>query len=260
MQASIASGVKPISSLVASASADKPMLYWSFAASGVDTINTTGYELPALNNVGSPSFSGGGLVLNNTAALEYATADNDALRAVFDLQEGIWLFWANVTMDGSASGQDHLLSVHSGAGPQVRFNTNKATTHRPDVFLAWDGDTAATQYAGASNEFAAAAATNVCLIVDNTAGGKQLYRYVNGVSVTSASFAGKGSLSYDLGVTQRVRIGADAAGTPGNFFYGTLRRMGCAKLPAMPSNITAIVQSLHQHNCVPTRELLLALQ
>lgn len=262
MQASIASGVNPISALVASASVDKPMLYWSFAASGVATINTTGHELPALNNVGSPSFSGGGLVLNDTAALEYATYDNEALRAVFDLQEGVWLFWANVNLDATgATAQDHLLSVHStgGIGGQVGFNCFRSTSWRPDVFLGFDGESPA-QYAGGSNEFASSTTTNIALLVDNTVGGKQLYRYVDGVSKIGSSWAGKGAISYDSATTKRVRIGANSVGTATNFTKGTLRRMGCAKLPAVPSNIAAIVQSLHQHNCAPTRELLLALQ
>lgn len=263
MQASIASGVKPISALVASARPDKPMLYWSFAASGVATINTTGHALPALNNVGSPSFSGGGLVLNDSAGLEYATADNNALRAVFDLQEGVWLFWANASLAGSgANPQDTLLSVHSGVGNggQVGFNCFRSTSWRPDVFLGFDDMAAPEQYAGGSNEFAATTPTNICMLVDNTPGGKQLYRYVDGVSKIGSSWAGKGTLSYDTAATLRVRIGCNSAGTAQNFVNGTVRRMGCARLPAVPSNIAAIVQSLHQHNCAPTRELLLALQ
>lgn len=260
MQSQLVTGLKPLSSLIESATV--PMLYWNFATGAVETINTTGTALPALTAFGTPTYANGALVLDNASYYTYDTHDNAGLRAALDLQEGVILMWARVNINAlETTGQCHMLSVHAGAGPQIRFNINVNTSNRPDIWLAHDGDTSATQYAGASNEFADATDTNICLLVDNRVGVKGLSRWVDGVAKTGSTWAGKGALSYDLGPTQRVRIGSDAAFTPGNTFYGTLRRMGVINFgTSLPANINEIVQSLHQSNCIPTRELLEALQ
>lgn len=260
MQAQLVTGLKPLSSLVDSATV--PMLYWNFAEDAVETINTTGTALPALTAGGTPTYANGALVLDDSSYYTYDTYDNAGLRAVFDLQEGVILMWARVNIDASATtGQCHMLSVHAGAGPQLRFNINVNTSNRPDIWMAFDGDTSGTQYAGASNEFADATDTNICLLVDNRVGVKALSRYVDGVSKTGSTWATKGAMTYDSGLTKAVRIGADSAGTAGNTYFGTLRRMGAVNFGTnLPSNITDIVQSLHQSNGIPTRELLEALQ
>ena len=55
MNANIVTGLKPLNSLVETATV--PMLYWNFATGAVETINTTGTALPALTATGTPTWS-----------------------------------------------------------------------------------------------------------------------------------------------------------------------------------------------------------
>lgn len=254
------SGVKPIFSKF-SGELSKPMVHWPMGSAATPTV---GGPLPELTGTGSPSFAAraGWLTLADTNYFESSDFVNETLQEVFDLQEGVLLVSFQVNIHASATGQDKILSLGQGGGPALWVGVSKATTWRPDVNINFDGETTGTPtlYAGASNEFAAGVDTNICMIIDNRPTAKGLSRFVNGVSVTGSTWAGKGALSYS-NLSGRWRFGADAAGVAGSNFYGAFRRVTAVNFGTeLPSNINGIVQSLHQSNSRPTRELLLAVQ
>lgn len=228
-----------------------PFIYWDFTSSAAPLL--TNRAFPSLTPTGSPDFAtrAGWVTLDDTSyytASQYAT---DGMKALFDLGEGAMLFWARVNVAAASSGQQHLLSIGAGAGPQIRFNIGKSSTFRPDVWIAFDGDASATQYAGGSNEFAGDTDTNVALLIDNRAAVKTLYRYVNGANLGGTTWSGKGACTPSNAVTQRVRIFADALNTAGSTLQGAVHNMGLVNFGTVlpePWRINDIIQDLHVYN------------
>jgi len=268
MHATQAVGIRPINNLLqvaVAAETSRPFLYWPMAVDEKPLYGGTASgmpDLPTLTGTGSPSYAtrAGWLTLDDTSYYTSTDFANAQMARVFDLQEGILLVSFQATVASGATGQNKVLSLGAGGAPALWIGVSTATSYRPDVAINFDGDTAGTPpiYAGASNEFAAATDTNITLLIDNRPAVKGLSRFVNGTSVTGATWAGKGALSW-ANMTGRWRIGADAAGTAASTFNGAFRRLLCVNFgTTMPSNINGLIQSLHQSNCRPTRELYLA--
>lgn len=242
------------------AAATKPFAHWSFATSSDETYNTTGTAFSAKTATGTADFSTapGRLTLDNSSYYTFNDPTNAGLRELLNLAEGTILVAATVNMNASETLQATVLNVHVGAGPSWRLAVSKATTFRHDCSIAFDGDTSVTQYAGAANEFAAGTDVNLVWLLDNRVGAKQLYRWNNGTALGGASWAGKGACSYDSGQTQRVRIGADGAGTPTSVFWGSVRRLSVVNYgtDGPPARINDIVAELHANDSRPGRLLL----
>lgn len=236
-----------------------PYAYWNFQnATSAATALYTNKTLGALTAFGTPSYASraGWVTLDDASGYtfdNYSTAD---LTALFELGQGIMLFAASVNMNALATTQNHLLSIGAGAGPQLRFSLATNTTWRPDVWIAFDGQTSATQYAGGTNEVAAATDTNIVLLIDNRVGVKTLYRYVNGTNLNGSSWSGTnpaGSVTMSQVVTKRIRLFADANNSPGSTFYGACRRMWLVNYgTTMPTRINDIVQELNQYSGIPS--------
>lgn len=258
MRNALSVGVKTRESLIAASTL--PFAYWSFATDKSEIINTTGTTFPNKTASGTADFSTtpGRLTLDNSSYYTFDSADNAGLRSLLNLAEGTIMVFATVNINPSETGQSTVLSVHTGAGPNWRLAVTKGTTWRHDVSIAFDSDTSVTQYAGSSNDFAASTDVNLVWLLDNRVGAKQLYRWNNGTALAGASWAGKGACSYDSGPTQRVRMGADSAGTPVSLFWGSIRRLGVVNYgtDGPPARINDIVAELHRRNNVPGRLLL----
>lgn len=244
--------LRPVSGLLGAAV--KPYVYWDFGT-GVATPTRSNRTLPGVTATNTPAFTSGTggrdgwVTLDDTEYYTFDAYDTQAVRDVFNLGEGVMLFWARVNVVAASTGQQHLLSIGAGAGPHIRFNVAKSTSFRPDVWLAFDGDTSATQYAGGSNEFAGDTDTNVAILIDNRPGVKTLYRYVNGANVNGTTWSGKGALTIANAPTQRIRMFADALNTPGSTYQGAVQRMGLVNFGAdMPTRINSIIQGLHDLN------------
>lgn len=232
--------------------ASKPWAFWTgHDSASVTATARTNKTLGTITATGSEDFATkvNWCTLNDSTYYTFASYSTTDLMTLFTLGEGVMLWWASVNMNSSATGQNHLLAIGAGAGEHMRFSISKATSWRPDVWIAFAGDSSATQYAGGSNEFASSTDTNVALVVDNRPGYKGLFRYVNGVNVDGVTWASKGTCNPANAPTKRIRIGADAAGSPGSTFYGAWRRMGLVNYGAsMPDRINDIVQELHANN------------
>lgn len=235
--------------------ATKPYAFWNAASAASITSPLSNKTHGTITVTGAEDFATKAQwsTLADSTYYTYSDFSTTDLAALFQLGEGVMLWWASVNMDATATGQNHMLAIGAGAGPQIRFNISKATSWRPDVWLAFDGETSATQYGGATNEFANATDTNVALLLDNRSGVKQLYRYVNGANVAGVAFNANSGLTLSNAVTKRIRIGADALNTPGSTFFGAFRRMGLVNYgTTMPTRINDIIAELHAMNSALT--------
>lgn len=258
--------LSPLSGLYATLA--KPFAWFNLASDGAATKARGSISALAGTNAPDHATRAGWWTNDGT---EYYTAPSyieSALQAAFDLGENVIMLFAQVNLaTGVDTAQDYLLQVGVGAQNNWSWTVSRSSTASSGqicthfVNVAFNGDSSATGFSGGANSFSVNTDTNILVLLDNRSVGKTLYQYADGVQFGTASFSGKGACNYLSASTQRLRLGATAAGSPTNVYLGAMRRLGVANFgAAMPSNINQIIHSLHQSNCVPTRELLRALQ
>lgn len=246
----------------------KPLAWLNFAADGAPTKKRGAISAMTGTNTPDHATRPGWWTNDGTEYYTAPTYLEPGLQEAFDLGENVLLLFAQVNLaTGVDTAQDYLLSVGTGASHNWSWVVQRASTASSGqicthyINAAFAGDSSAIGFSGGASAFNVNTDVNILALLDNRPTGKTVYQYADGVLYGAASFAGKGACNYASAPTQRLRVGATAAGSPTNQYLGGLRRLGVANFGAsMPRNINQIVHSLHQSNCVPTLELLRAMQ
>jgi len=262
-------GIKPATGFLAGVT--KPFAWWNLAADPTATPALASISgLPTWTPAGTPDYAttpGWATLDGSTEHYTSADATDSDLRSLLNIGEGVVLVWAQVNLaTGADTAADRIIQVNDGAASCWAVNVQRSGTGASGTIctvypsIAFDGEAGGLVAFGfAANLYAVNAAANVAVLIDNRAEGKTAYVYVNGGQASTGSLSGKPGCNIASASTQRVRIGASAAGTAANLFLGGLRRLGVMNYgAAMPANINAVVNSLNLSGGVPTRELLLS--
>lgn len=262
-------GIKPETGYLADVT--KPFAWWSLAANPTGTPTLTSLsDLPSWTAAGTPDYAttpGWATLDGSTEHYTSADATDAELRSLLNIGEGVLLVWAQVNLaTGADTAADIILAVNDGAASCWSYRVQRSGTGSSGTIctaypsIAFDGDAGGQAVFGYSpNQYSVNEVANIAALIDNRPAGKTVYVYANGIQAATGSLSGKPGCNIANAATQRVRIGANAAGTAGNLHVGGLRRLGVMNFgDTMPAGINAVVNSLNLSGGVPTRELLLS--
>lgn len=171
---------------------------------------------------------------------------------------GVLLLWAhlNTRVDGTNTGAHSLLQIGSGGNSKHGFDFQYHQSLRRVQLVSRTGSdvSAVNTVVGATNGLTAGTDATVAALVDfGTLSGSC---YVNGAASSGGAFgptSGTMTLN-DADAANFITVGCSMSGgapTTSQMADCRIQRMGIMKMSAMPSNISAILQSLSDRKGVP---------
>lgn len=220
---------------------EKPLKY-----EHTSTVAPTVQNLECLSDVPGYMTSNGSTI--------YAGRAMDATDAdVFALGEGVLLIWAKVINDQAAStGIIFHVGNDSNTTSEIQVRVDSSGNL---AFRIRDDDDPSTIVGstldGAGVPNGGATPTSIAIVIDNTVGGKTITGYVNGAQgsagqtalTTGAITPTSGGISIGIGM---------ASGTFNQLaFTGSTKRLGSIRFDSMPTNMTSIIEELHNYDSMP---------